>query len=889
MNRLGNTHNFLATYRQYNEDTDYIANWLAETARSIGYEPVEEKSDQPRQRVRNRNKKAKGKKSARSGGGGGSGEKKYSIKIVHFVPIAEAIADNEEKILVPFKKKAVEDEHDSNERHYYFITVLENAFRLLKPFISSGPEAYRPPSGSPAYDASGATSENRFANSTVEDIADIAEKEGAEEAKLPDFGNKLALVQDESELEEELQFAVTLFIQELQNVTDIACAQWAKYKDEKVDLIVPAMTTDLAIKLVQRAETEFDLVVKRPKKYPTNIFPLWRLLDVLIKPSIGEKPLEGDGSIFWPTYLGLKQYMDLMVDWTPNKNLPAIVPKDFGNRKIHDATLRAIEFAQIIRIMMFGKHPDVWDMCSQGVEIAFNNRKLYVWVVVAVQLHIASQDTMGDRCAHPSFELESHFQKVFRQQMLMTRDWRNPLLPEDIYFDCIEAWSDTLGNIQEWSSQDGFDQQWSTLALKQQINAHPVLKMLRQKANKNYYMRHHPLLYGIMKYEMYLKKQAAGLKMEYQSLSISKLAHVYINGHLQFGDDQPVWPDMEFVIYAQDPEWLFVGGRPKTVEEAQKKFLIISGSKAANSARDIQINKLKIDQKNLREFRDPMVFGTGVFLPRKKFSKAKISVVTTKVEEIINCLIETINSPQPWGRLARHIMQIKHGNTTASHQATPRTTLETYAQWLEADLIDLYFDWLGMGHRCGDIWRSIRTALERLDTWDPASFQDKPAMEATIDILTRDRQYPKFLGIAYGLLLKTFEGYPAKQPDSRHEPDAAIVAIAKYKPQIAAVLEAPGELSLDNLYAHWREQDWKPRWEKMKTAPANELKDMFIESFFSSFMSKEKKKPKFSAPVSKERSAMDMMQSMLAHLAAGTRDLPQDDLDPELKEVMKRN
>jgi hypothetical protein len=38
-----------------------------------------------------------------------------------------------------------------------------------------------------------------------------------------------------------------------------------------VDLIVAAMTTDMAIRLAQKAEAEFDLVVKRPKLYPAHL------------------------------------------------------------------------------------------------------------------------------------------------------------------------------------------------------------------------------------------------------------------------------------------------------------------------------------------------------------------------------------------------------------------------------------------------------------------------------------------------------------------------------------------------------------------------------------------------------------------------------------------
>jgi hypothetical protein len=60
------------------------------------------------------------------------------------------------------------------------------------------------------------------------------------------------------------------------------------------------------------------------------------------------------------------------------------------------------------------------------------------------------------------------------------------------------------------------------------VVAHPVLKVL--KTNQNYYMRNHPTLCGMMKYEIYLKKQAAGLKLEHQTMSISMLVYMYING-----------------------------------------------------------------------------------------------------------------------------------------------------------------------------------------------------------------------------------------------------------------------------------------------------------------------------------------------------------------------
>jgi hypothetical protein len=69
------------------------------------------------------------------------------------------------------------------------------------------------------------------------------------------------------------------------------------------------------------------------------------------------------------------------------------------------------------------------------------------------------------------------------------------------------------------------------------------------------------------------------MKSEHQSLASVMMAHVYNMGRLgnrdqtgqdtPTGDKTPVWPDMEFVLYAQDSQRIFVGGRPKTTEESK--------------------------------------------------------------------------------------------------------------------------------------------------------------------------------------------------------------------------------------------------------------------------------------------------------------------------------
>lgn len=118
----------------------------------------------------------------------------------------------------------------------------------------------------------------------MDDIAEIAEEEGLSEEDLP-VVIKVVLEQDESELEEELKFAVALLLQELQGLYDAACALWKKYNADEFDLIVASMIIDTAISLAQKAEADFDLSVTRLKRYRADTHPVWILLYVLAKPS----------------------------------------------------------------------------------------------------------------------------------------------------------------------------------------------------------------------------------------------------------------------------------------------------------------------------------------------------------------------------------------------------------------------------------------------------------------------------------------------------------------------------------------------------------------------------------------------------------------------------
>ncbi|KAF2123222.1 hypothetical protein BDV96DRAFT_593660 [Lophiotrema nucula] len=634
------------------------------------------------------------------------GATSYVLRVSDFVPMAQAIATAEEQVMVPvaltklfnrairtrrkvanwFKLKDDADQ-ESNSRHHYFITVLEDAFKVLRPFTSRGPQPAR--SGAQADASASIPFENRFANLTVEEAAEFADEFESSEAGLPEVA-KVVLEQDETDLEEELRLAISLLLQELGNMGTVVRGNWQKYRNGDIDLIVAAMVTDTAIQLAQKAEAEFDLVVPRSTKYPSLTFPVGKLLP------------------------------------------------------------------------------------SRYVRDLFSHNSRYIASIFAVQMLLDSQDVLGDKCGSPCFELTLHLNNLIRRFNQVAKS-DGPFLPDKIKENAYTDYSgfyESLIDVQNWVLDKGFEVQFTKLARNPRVASHPLLKKLRTDEDyKNYVLAKNPLLCGMMKYDLYLRYHVAGLRHEYRSLSICMMSHVYITGLLQNNSSNPVWPDMEQVIYAQDPEWLFVGGLPKTLKEAATKFHIVCGSPATNKARDVAIRNMKMNVHKLRDFRETRVFAEGVYLPD--------SADRVRTDALIKRLLEAMRGVYPRSRLAKHFVSTQNPEAIFSSEKlfrekllTPEVILENFAIWLQADMTDLYFD-------C-------------------------------------DPRFPRFLDMAYELIMDAIDA-ETEQDRNQAEGDCCILTVAAYHQAAAKVFSNPGPLHISTLYKNWLVNKWKPRWDTYKT------------------------------------------------------------------------
>jgi hypothetical protein len=265
----------------YKKATDYIAGWIAETATSIGFE-VKTK-EQKQAKSKSKGKKGAGKKGNQKADAGTI----YQLRVSDFVPMAEAIAkagevaESEIMVLIALCKhfsRAIKTRRkvsqwyqaklnadtNSDLRHEYFIKILEDTFASLKPFLGSGgPDSAR--NNISASNIPDLSTRNRFADLTVDELAALVDEKDITEDTLPAVSD-VVFENVEEDKEDDFWILVALMLQEHQDMRDVAREKWQQYKSGKIDLIVAAMTTHTAVKLVQNAEAKFDLLVTRPNR-----------------------------------------------------------------------------------------------------------------------------------------------------------------------------------------------------------------------------------------------------------------------------------------------------------------------------------------------------------------------------------------------------------------------------------------------------------------------------------------------------------------------------------------------------------------------------------------------------------------------------------------------
>ena len=371
---------------------------------------------------------------------------------------------------------------------------------------------------------------------------------------------------------------------------------------------------------------------------------------------------------FWPVFAGLKFYLHRHM--TKKNSIPQVMPKDFGNANIHSRTLKAIELAQVMRIVAKApKRPPLLDMVTKGLLDMFTEYKIPMWLTYGVQLHFDSLDIMGEMYHRPHFELQIYLNHLVGVEQAINENWKDPMMKQGPQGECQEQCyiplREAYNGISPWANHDGFAEQWETLSRDPKFKGHPVFRMMKNEAS--YLYRHHPLLNGMMKYHFLVHWHAAGLSHEASSCSLLYMAHVYMGTQLRNPSD-PVWPDMEFMLFSQDPRYVLLKRPPESPEEARTLFDLATGQHTLKQVQSYTLDRLDLSRGDLgrpgydptnkaRLFRDATVFGETVYLPRcasgRWIKKVPGGAFNGRIDTITTALLQASSPDATRGRLAR--------------------------------------------------------------------------------------------------------------------------------------------------------------------------------------------------------------------------------------------
>ncbi|KAH9909765.1 hypothetical protein F4778DRAFT_13067 [Xylariomycetidae sp. FL2044] len=803
-----------ATYKQYKHDTESIAGWLAKHAIACGYQistPASTVAQSSTKRL-----KGKARKQARENPTAASIQEspdaRYTIAISEFCRMAQAIADHKPKVPIPqaldnifsraiearrkvtqWYEDHAEDDLKSNQRHSHFTNVLTAAWEILRPFKRPRASQTSKPQTAPSKsDEPLLNMTNRFYELAVEDPSDsVPEGEPGDSAQQNEDGYRLsdvepvAIVQSEEDVEDEFFCAIILFMEELTHMRSHVISLWQAYAAESAELIVSALVTNTAIQLARRAEHELDLLIERPKKYPASTYPVWTLPAVLVYETHRES-MKGFNLYGFIRPSPAVAFFDCVhadrcmstIYTTLNHSL--YEAKHLGRKAIAPVHIRedAPEYYNRIKeilpclqhISMSMGDSFANDEITSGIGHIFKTWTIPIWTVFATQLLLDIQDSTHEvphRAIHEvklsaglvlwSFKNQDHDQEPYTaDRRRMT--WLSSVMSAyelDISGDnfrktamAASAMKDSRGNSRK------FKEEYLS-------NAPGVPEHLLKP---DYFLHCNPLKCGLLKYGIYLQRHNASVQLEYTWRGICQMVHLYTATRSVYPND-PVWPDMEFFLQYQDLPHLFVGGRPRSMDEAFKKFMLSAGVTASSFAPDRR-GPPKVNPQESRPLWNPCLLD-GVFATWMSGGK----VMT---DDMITNLVNILTDPKVIPRLAK--CNLETPIETAFRvplgcRSENIGILKRMAIVAMSEIPSLYFDWFSFAETCQRIWEELAVALPKRGgeqaPWektgmtahvlDEARKLQWIAEELNTDVDAFIRQNASGLALARGIIQKTIQ------------------------------------------------------------------------------------------------------------------------------------
>jgi hypothetical protein len=328
---------FLApSYKQYKDDTNSIATWLAITAKQCGYSAdlLDNKST-PQRAPASQRLKGKARKQARESGAGPGGATttnendtaskapKHIIAVSDFISLAEFIVKTTKpRVEVPtsfaslldraivlrqrhntwwYGRETEEETSDqaiSNDSHNYFVGILEKVREVLRPRMK--PELLRDslvrPPGTEGLDDGNLA--NIFQQLDVEEPSEAFLNATTAPSTIQASKQEVQYEAEPLNDLEEVYLALHCLINDLQNIRKFIRQVWAGYKNRSFDLVAASITTNTAIDFARRMEEDFVETFPKEADFEKHMNTLYMVQCLIQGQDPNERDIEGDDMNF---------------------------------------------------------------------------------------------------------------------------------------------------------------------------------------------------------------------------------------------------------------------------------------------------------------------------------------------------------------------------------------------------------------------------------------------------------------------------------------------------------------------------------------------------------------------------------------------------------------
>ena len=763
-----------SSFKQYKEDSDAVATWLATTAQKCGYAKdllfKEDQSSQKAPKLRGRARKL-ARDAAKAGAPQPSlaqPSKGYLISVDDFISLAEWITKTTPRIEVPAsfnsvlnraitvrkrhhsywygqteQNKADPELRKANEGHGYFIGVLEKVREVLRPRMPTDVIKDSLAQSTATRRASDADTSsnivNLFHNLDLEDTVipsdndDPSRESASAEHPKVEWTTKQST---ESELEE-VYFAVHCLFNDFHNLRHYIQAVWKGYKAGAFDLVAVSLVTNTAIDLARSLQEDFEETFPNYTDFEKHINVLFLQLCL----AAGTDPLSKERlddemnfavyneaeEIFFPTYMLLSSFCDVL----KAVPLPIYKPGTYGiyNASSNRNSKSAREKFREDKIIMLEALPEFCllarsdqvlgeDELTRGVRQMVKTKQVPMWLTFAAQIfldihHIfrAEVEKGFHDFVRSSKFIETNINQVLTfHEKLRVHNWPRS---NDQGLQLI------LNQVDDWAKAD----------MLQKIRARLTKSAGMPVPQPFFLIRQHPLLCGLLSYAIRANAEEASIVFVNAWGSVLYSAHLY-NAVKQEGMLNASWKDMDLALHLHETKDMFVGDFPKTVDDYFKRFTLAVGYSASNFAKDRgRSGKVAASRAGPRSL-DSAIRVSNMFKDRYCNYSGRTNLSLDDVETIlatgadtksdfideqlktaINVPGESANGALNEAEVSKTDKSAKAKKLSAAEGLRPVQLLNALLDALGDEMLPLSFDHFGLHMSC---WRLLREVHEAL-------------------------------------------------------------------------------------------------------------------------------------------------------------------------------